>query len=209
MPESRESPESRETRESRPYHHGDLRSALLAGAERTLREKGVGALSLRELAREVGVSHAAPGRHFKDKQALLNALALEGYERLRRTIADADTPGLPLQDRLTSLARAYLGFAAENAELLELMFARKHDPAASELLFVAVDQTVGALERIIVEAQRCGEIVEGDPAYLTLALGATLQGTATFAANGHIDPQEALAGVGGLVHLLLHGLSPR
>ena len=59
--------------ESRPYHHGDLRAALLAAAERTLRDKGVGSLSLRELAREVGVSHAAPGRHFKDKQALLQS----------------------------------------------------------------------------------------------------------------------------------------
>ena len=66
--------------ETRPYHHGDLRSALLAAAERTLRDKGTSAsLSLRELARDIGVSHAAPGRHFKDKQALLNALALVGY----------------------------------------------------------------------------------------------------------------------------------
>lgn len=82
--------------ESRPYHHGDLRAALLAAAESTLREKGVGALSLRELAREVGVSHAAPGRHFKDKQALLNALALTGYERLGRALSAADDPALPL-----------------------------------------------------------------------------------------------------------------
>lgn len=70
--------------ETRPYHHGDLRSALLAAAERTLRDKGTASLSLRELARDLGVSHAAPGRHFKDKQALLNALALVGYDRMAR-----------------------------------------------------------------------------------------------------------------------------
>lgn len=206
--ETRESREPRETRESRPYHHGDLRSALLASAERTLREKGTGALSLRELARDIGVSHAAPGRHFKDKQALLNALALVGYQRLTETLAAVDDPAL-LEPRLVGLARGYLGFATENAELLELMFARKHDPDASEEMAAAVDRTVGALERIIADAQKRGEIIEGDPAHLTLVVGATLQGTATFAANDRLDPQTALDGIPHLVHLLLHGLKPR
>src|ERR1700759_2357082 len=68
--------------EARPYHHGNLRTALLAAAEDTLRERGVQALSLRELAREVGVSHAAPRRHFEARQALLDALAEAGFERL-------------------------------------------------------------------------------------------------------------------------------
>jgi AcrR family transcriptional regulator len=201
--------EKSESRETRPYHHGDLRSALLASAERTLREKGAGALSLRELARDIGVSHAAPGRHFKDKQALLNALALAGYERLTRVLTAVDDPALPLEQRLVALARGYLGFATENAELLELMFARKHDPDASEEMAAAVDRTVGALERIIADAQKRGEIIEGDPAHLTLVVGATLQGTATFAANDRLEAQTTLDGVPQLVHLMLHGLKPR
>lgn len=197
------------TPDSRPYHHGDLRAALLASAERTLREKGVGSLSLRELARDVGVSHAAPGRHFKDKQALLNALALSGYERLAQTLAATDDPALPVQPRLTALARTYLGFSIDNAELLELMYTRKHDPDAAEQLAVAVDRTVGSLERVIADAQQRGEIIEGDPAQLTLALGATLHGIAAFAANHMVDPQAALDDIPHLVHLLLHGLKPR
>ncbi|MEU0031095.1 TetR/AcrR family transcriptional regulator [Streptomyces sp. NPDC006335] len=201
--------EKSESRETRPYHHGDLRSALLASAERTLREKGAGALSLRELARDIGVSHAAPGRHFKDKQALLNALALAGYERLTRALTAVDDPTLPLEQRLVALARAYLGFATENAELLELMFARKHDPDASEEMAAAVDRTVGALERIIADAQRRGEIIEGDPAHLTLVVGATLQGAATFAANDRLDAQTTFDDVPQLVHLMLYGLKPR
>lgn len=201
--------EKSESRETRPYHHGDLRSALLASAERTLREKGAGALSLRELARDIGVSHAAPGRHFKDKQALLNALALAGYERLTRALTAVDDPALPLEPRLVALARGYLGFATENAELLELMFARKHDPDASEEMAVAVDRAVGALERVIADAQKCGEIIEGDPAHLTLVVGATLQGAATFASNDLLDAQTTLDGVPRLVHVLLHGLKPR
>jgi AcrR family transcriptional regulator len=201
--------EKSESRATRPYHHGDLRSALLASAERTLREKGAGALSLRELARDIGVSHAAPGRHFKDKQALLNALALAGYERLTRALTAVDDPALPLEPRLVALARGYLGFATENAELLELMFARKHDPDASEEMATAVDRTVGALERIIADAQKRGEIIEGDPAHLTLVVGATLQGAATFAANDWLDAQTTLDGVPRLVHLMLLGLKPR
>lgn len=195
--------------ESRPYHHGDLRSALLAGAERTLREKGAGALSLRELAREAGVSHAAPGRHFKDKQALLDALALTGYDRLGQALADADDPALPLQRRLTALARAYLAFALGNPELLELMYARKHHPGASEQMAAAVDRTVGSLERVLADAQRRGEIIAGDPHHLTLMTGAALQGVASFAATGMLAPEAALDGIEDLVHLLLHGLKPR
>ncbi|WP_420876671.1 TetR/AcrR family transcriptional regulator, partial [Streptomyces niveiscabiei] len=83
--------------ENRPYHHGDLRSTLLRSAEHTLREKGAAALSLRELARTAGVSHAAPSRHFKDKQALLDALALDGYDRLNAAMETANNPALPLE----------------------------------------------------------------------------------------------------------------
>lgn len=195
--------------ESRPYHHGDLRSTLLAGAERTLREKGVGALSLRELAREAGVSHAAPGRHFKDKQALLNALALAGYDRLGQALEGADDPALPLERRLTALARAYLTFAIGNAALLELMYARKHEPDASEQMAAAADRTVGSFARVIADAQERGEIIAGDPEHLILLTGATLQGIASFAAGGMLAPGAALDGIEELVHLLLHGLKPR
>ncbi|MGW1958348.1 TetR/AcrR family transcriptional regulator [Streptomyces sp. NPDC001920] len=195
--------------ESRPYHHGDLRAALLTAAERTLRDKGVASLSLRELARDVGVSHAAPGRHFKDKQALLNALALAGYERLAQALSAADDPALPLEPRLTALARVYLGFAVDNTELLELMYARKHDPGASEQMAAAVDRTVGSLERVLADAQKRGEIIDGDPEELNLVTGAALHGVSAFITAGWLTPEAALAGVEGLVHHLLHGLKPR
>lgn len=194
---------------SRPYHHGDLRSALLAGAERTLLEKGVEALSLRELARDAGVSHAAPGRHFKDKQALLGALALSGYDRLAHALEAADDPTLPLEPRLTGLARAYLRFALDNPALLELMYARKHAPGATDLMATAVDRTVGHLGRVLAEAQRRGEIIEADPHHLTFTVGAALHGAATFTAGGILDREAVMNGVDELVHLLLHGLKPR
>ncbi|WP_329139338.1 TetR/AcrR family transcriptional regulator [Streptomyces sp. NBC_01476] len=75
----------------RPYHHGNLRAELLAHAERMLDESGQDGLSLRELARAAGVSHGAPRRHFADRQALLDALAAEGFERLRGELDAAMT----------------------------------------------------------------------------------------------------------------------
>lgn len=193
----------------RPYHHGDLRAALLKSAERTLREKGVGALSLRELARDVGVSHAAPGRHFKDKQALLDALALDGYDRLDAALSGADRPGLSFEERMTALARAYLGFAVDHPELLELMFARKHDPDSSAQLAGAVDRSLGSLTRTMAEAQERGEIVAGDPERITMVAAASLHGLAALIASCALDADEAMAGLEEHVHLLLHGLRPR
>ncbi|MFG2125750.1 TetR/AcrR family transcriptional regulator [Streptomyces sp. NPDC048710] len=205
-PMSRMSPSST----NRPYHHGDLRAALLKSAERTLREKGVGALSLRELARDIGVSHAAPGRHFKDKQALLDALALDGYERLNQALgAAAEQPGLTFEQRMTALARAYLGFAVENPELLELMFARKHDPDSSAQLASAVDQSLGSFARMMADAQERGEIIQGDPERLTMVAAASLHGLAALIASCALEAEEALAGLDEHVHLLLHGLRPR
>ncbi|MEV5171840.1 TetR/AcrR family transcriptional regulator [Streptomyces flaveolus] len=193
----------------RPYHHGDLRAALLKSAERTLRDKGVGALSLRELARDVGVSHAAPGRHFKDKQALLDALALDGYERLNQALATADGPDRAFEERMTALARAYLGFAVDNPELLELMFARKHDPDSSVQLAAAVDRSLGTFTRLVADAQEQGEIVQGDPERLTTVAAASLHGLAALIAGCALDAEETLAGLDTHVHLLLHGLRPR
>ncbi|MGW5432453.1 TetR/AcrR family transcriptional regulator [Streptomyces sp. NPDC004059] len=195
---------------NRPYHHGDLRAALLKSAERTLREKGVGALSLRELARDVGVSHAAPGRHFKDKQALIDALALDGYERLNQALrAATERPGLTFEGRMAALARAYLGFAVENPELLELMFARKHAPDSSAQLAAAVDESLGSFARMIAAAQEQGEIVAGDPERITMIAAASLHGLAALIAACALDAEEAMHGLDEHVHLLLHGLKPR
>ncbi|MFF4706778.1 TetR/AcrR family transcriptional regulator [Streptomyces sp. NPDC001288] len=194
---------------SRPYHHGDLRAALLTSAERTLREKGTAALSLRELARDIGVSHAAPGRHFKDKQALLDALALSGYERLQRALDVADDPAAPLEPRVTALARAYLTFAVDHPELLELMFARKHDPDSSVQTAEVIDASLGSFTRLVADAQSRGEIIEGDPERLTLVAAASIHGLAALIAGCALPAHEAMAGLDEHVHHVLHGLKPR
>jgi AcrR family transcriptional regulator len=72
------------------YHHGDLRRALLESAVVAIAESGIGALSLRDLARRAGVSHAAPTHHFGDRTGLLTAVAAQGWELLAEAIAGKD-----------------------------------------------------------------------------------------------------------------------
>ncbi|MFM9447503.1 TetR/AcrR family transcriptional regulator [Streptomyces acidiscabies] len=194
---------------NRPYHHGDLRSTLLHSAERTLREKGVAALSLRELARTAGVSHAAPGRHFKDKQALLDALALDGYDRLNTAMDEASDPALSLEPRLTSLARAYLTFATEHSELLELMYTRKHDPDSAAQFTGAVERSLSAFLNLITDAKASGEIVDADLDSITLLTATSLHGLAALVAAGAYPAEEILARLDTHVHLLVEGLRPR
>src|ERR1700750_3386892 len=99
----------------RPYHHGNLRRALLDAAERTLRDRGVEALSLRELAREVGVSHGAPRRHFSDRQALLDALPEAGFARIPPELRTAlEGPGRDFVGPLQAPRARHVRFAIDD-----------------------------------------------------------------------------------------------
>lgn len=103
------------------YHHGDLGPALRAAAHAILEEEGLAGLSLRSVARRAGVSHAAPYRHFASREALLGAIALDGFQELRADLAQAGAiPGLPA-DRIAHIGAAYARFAAGHAGLLRLM----------------------------------------------------------------------------------------
>lgn len=116
--------------DTRPYHHGDLRRALVAAAQRILEAEGPAALSLRAVAREAGVSPAAPYHHFKDKNELLEAVAHEGWNALDAAMmkarADAKTP----RDRMTALGVGYVCFARDNPALYRVMYDRSRDKDA-------------------------------------------------------------------------------
>ncbi|HEY1687318.1 MAG TPA: TetR/AcrR family transcriptional regulator [Solirubrobacteraceae bacterium] len=168
----------------RPYHHGNLRAALLAAAERTLREQGMGDLSLRELARQVGVSHGAPRRHFPDRQALLDALAESGFERLGEELRAAlDAAAGDFEARLRATATAYVRFATHDAALLELMFAGKHSAQAGRL-HEAAERAFAVVFELICEGQRDGALEAGDPERVGLLLFATMQGIAALRTGG-------------------------
>ena len=89
--------------DNRPYHHGDLRRALIDAARRLLENEGPTALSLRAVAREAGVSPAAPYHHFKDKGELLDAVAHEGWDMLNDLMPQARAKRNSVRDKLTAL----------------------------------------------------------------------------------------------------------
>ena len=112
--------------EPRPYHHGDLRRALVDAARRLLEAEGPSALSLRAVAREAGVSPAAPYHHFKDKAELLDAVASEGWDILGAQMLEGKSSAEGLH-QLTALGIAYVCFARENPALYRVMYDAARD----------------------------------------------------------------------------------
>lgn len=197
---------------AQPYHHGDLRRTLLEAAAASLETDGVDALSLRRLARDAGVSHAAPSRHFRDKQALLDALAEDGFRRMsdaleQATDAAALTPDA-VRAQFDALVRAYVAFALTQPTLLTLMFGLKHAPDAREELLAAGHASMEIVLRVVVAAQATGAIAAGDPQHIALVAFATFHGIATLASGGLLDGVPADDLVTSAVDLFWRGLTP-
>src|SRR5207245_6722607 len=108
--------------DARPYHHGDLRRALVTAARRLLEAEGAAALSLRAVAREAGVSPAAPYHHFKDKCELMDAVAHEGWQMLGEAIAAARAAQPDVHRVLGDIGVAYVAFARANPALYRVMY---------------------------------------------------------------------------------------
>lgn len=193
----------------RPYHHGALREALLEQAERTVRERGADALSLRELAREVGVSHGAPRRHFPERQALLDAVAEAGFDRLGAELrAAADGAGEEFEPRLRATAAAYVRFATRDPALLDLMFAGKHRET-SGALHEAAENAFAVMLELIAQGQAEGALEPGEPERVGLVLFSTIQGIASLVSAGIVQPDqlEALV-VDAIAHFLRGSRAP-
>jgi AcrR family transcriptional regulator len=192
---------------SRPYHHGALRDALLEEGQLLLAEQGIAAVSLRELARRVGVSHSAPERHFPNRQALLDALAIRGFailtEAMERALADH---GNDLQDRFRASARAYVSFALDNTALLELMFASKGDHA-DETIATSAEALFSLTAELVGESPE--NTVESTVSPLRLVVVATLQGIANLAAAQRIRSEELDEVIDQAVSVFIPALTDR
>lgn len=187
-----------------PYHHGNLRAALLAAAEQTLRERGVEQISLRDLARQVGVSHGAPSRHFRDRQALLEALAAEGYRRLGEQVATAvEDAGDDYAAQLRAVATRYVRFAVDYAALLDLMFttAMTRPDAAIK----APERPYEITSELIRRGQETGKLEPGDPERLLLLIIATVQGIASLVTSRRIPAERADDLIADAITLFMRG----
>lgn len=180
----------------RSYHHGNLRAELLAAAGRTLSDHGAERISLRELARETGVSKSAPHRHFADRHALLEALAIDGFDRLSATAQAAATTaagGESYAARLRSVGAAFVQFAVDNPALLDLMFSLAKAQDASEALVATAARTYGTFAAFLEAGQQAGEVRHDTPERLRLLILATFQGIASMASTGRTSAAETEA----------------
>lgn len=169
---------------ARPYHHGDLRNALLDAARAILEEESLADLSLRAVARRAGVSHAAPYRHFPNHEALLVELAVEGFADLRETITSASRVSAQDPDRITKIGAAYMRFVARRPALARLMFGpqlpnREKFPRLAE----AADAVGGAIG-----------VALRDPA-LGLAVWAAVHGLAMLILENVVDLGQRRSGL--------------
>src|SRR5438477_10910250 len=105
-----------------PYHHGALRDALLQAAERVLERNGLAGLTLRAVAREAGVSHAAPTHHFGDLTGMVSELAAVGFRQFNAAMAAACTPDTPYPGKGLARAKAYIAYAQAHPGMYGLMF---------------------------------------------------------------------------------------
>ena len=160
---------------TKPYHHGNLESALVEAGVRIVETKGASALSVRAVAREVGVSHAAPHHHFRDRYELAAAVAEDGFRqvgvRLEKVIGDRSMDPV---ERLTAACLAYVRFALEHPGLYRSMYAadlserlegiEAKSPAASDrflTLLQAKAEIFGLFVTLIREGQERNEFTKG------------------------------------------------
>lgn len=173
---------------SRPYHHGDLRAALIAEGLRLLAERDAESLSLREVARGVGVSATSVYRHFPDKEALLTALALEGLAELgaaQRAAAEAAGGG---GAGFAATGRAYVRFALANPALFRLIFAT---PALTSAKAAgALESEAGSLLQANAAAAAAKD--GGDATVHAVQAWALVHGLAMLMLDGQIPEDEAL-----------------
>ncbi|MEU9029741.1 TetR/AcrR family transcriptional regulator [Streptomyces sp. NPDC048383] len=192
------------------YHHGNLRAALLERAEIVLTESGAEGLSLRGLARDLGVSHAAPSRHFRDRQALMDALAVSGFTTLNARMNSAADSGAPrpIGARMAELGRAYVDFAVGHTALLDLMFTVKHADGSSAELRELGRESLLIVARLLEEGQRAGAVRTGDPVRLAQVAFSTVHGLATLAVAALLDDTPLSEATDLALDVLLTGLRP-
>lgn len=190
---------------ARAYHHGALREALLEGAERILRRDGLRSLTLRQMAREVGVSHTAPVHHFGDTAGVLSELAARGHLRLAAGMFECARGIEREEERRRAIARAYIGFAVEQPDLFRLMSRFELLDQSNETLNDARRKSIRALAGVFEDrsaAQRPPGRIEPEHMMWMVAAWSYVHGLASLLIDGRLDSLPALSGFEHLTELV-------
>jgi AcrR family transcriptional regulator len=195
--------------ETRPYHHGNLRDALLDAAERRLEDGDVAQLSMRELARSVGVSHAAPRAHFADRRALVVALAQRGFERLAVALREANAAaGTDFDARFRATMAAFVAFAGAHGALLEIMFPLKRAGGPDSPLRDAAAHALGVISDLIDEGIATGRLAPIEPARYWFVLAALTRGMGGLVAAGAVAGEQLEVLIADAARTFLAGSGP-
>ena len=200
------------------YQHGDLHEALVQAGLKLLAEGGPAALSLRAAAQLAGVSHAAPYRHFRDKQALVGAIAERGFRLLTASMRDeaarheSSAVGTPdARQLLLALGAGYVRFATRNPSYLQVMFGGVlGDQQLSAEQKAAGEEAYLTLRNAVADGITRGQLKPGDPDQLSLACWSLVHGLSMLIVNGAFPPPASASAerrmVTDLVGLLGSGL---
>jgi len=172
-----------------PYHHGDLRRALIDTALSMVTEEGAWNFTLREVARRAGVSHMAPYNHFEDKSALLAEVAALGFQSLRQTL-EAAARGQPRSARqaFAGIAAAYVRFGVEHPAHYRLMFgAELAEKARYPALQAASDSTFAVLTGVLERGHASGQVRRGVVRDQALAAWSLVHGLTTLVLDQRVS----------------------
>ncbi|MCA9895497.1 MAG: TetR/AcrR family transcriptional regulator [Anaerolineae bacterium] len=172
------------------YHHGDLKHALLVGACEMIATEGIQNMSLRKVARKIGVSHNAPYQHFADKEALLAAVAQEGFQRLTDELDTVieRTSTQSCVEQLKACGNTYIKFMMDNSAYLEVMFGPYPYEDYPELAEAGLE-SLQRLIAVVARGQASGEIKSLNPVEVAGTVWMSLHGLSTILRNGKLPPQ--------------------
>ncbi|HMB25037.1 MAG: TetR/AcrR family transcriptional regulator [Chloroflexota bacterium] len=174
---------------AKKYHHGDLENALIQAGVQILSKEGVEGLSLRKVAKRVGVSYAAPYAHFKDRQSLIAAISTEGFKQLYAALdaaasAHADNP----KQQLVEAALAYVRFAVDNTDIFKIMFSGVLEKEKEYPSFV--ESSRKSFERVVEIVRVCQEadvLPAAPPELMAVSVWGQVHGVVSLVLEGQIS----------------------
>ncbi len=175
------------TKPAKPFHHGDLKNALLAEAERVLEAEGVPGLTLRGLARAVGVSPAAPSKHFDDLTGLLSELAASGHMRMHAALTQAMEAAPTPRDSALALGESYVAFAQRHPGLFTLMYRSERLDTQRPALKAALEAKRQILRGLLADWPGRSPQTQGALAAQATALWCLVHGYAVLLLDGGLD----------------------